>query len=55
VLLWRNADHITATFATLLEPSVRALVERHLRLPAQEGPSASERPTEGRLAAPSAG
>jgi hypothetical protein len=55
VLLWRNADHITATFATLLEPSVRALVERHLRLLAQERPSASERPTEGRLAAPSAG
>jgi hypothetical protein len=30
VLLWRNADHITATFAKQLSPSVKALVERHL-------------------------
>jgi hypothetical protein len=41
VLLWRNADHITATFAQLLEPSVRALVARHL--PGDDGaaPAAS--------------
>jgi hypothetical protein len=36
VLLWRNADHITATFAKLLVPSVRALVERHLETTAPE-------------------
>jgi hypothetical protein len=30
VLLWRNADHITATFAAELEPAMRALVLRHL-------------------------
>ncbi len=30
VLLWRNADHITATFAERLAPAVRALIERHL-------------------------
>lgn len=30
VLLWRNADHITATFAAQLEPAMRALVLRNL-------------------------
>ncbi len=30
VLLWRNADHITATFAERLAPAMRALVQRHL-------------------------
>jgi hypothetical protein len=40
VLLWRNADHITATFARQLIPSVRALVERHLAS-AERSPGAS--------------
>ena len=35
VLLWRNADHITATFAEQLTPAMRALVLRHL--PVEEG------------------
>ena len=39
VLLWRNADHITATFAQQLEPSVRALVARHLPPRATAGPT----------------
>jgi hypothetical protein len=30
VLLWRNADHITATFAAQLVPAMRALVLRNL-------------------------
>lgn len=30
VLLWRNADHITATFAAQLEPAMRALLLRNL-------------------------
>ncbi len=30
VLLWRNADHITATFAELLAPAMRDLVRRNL-------------------------
>jgi hypothetical protein len=30
VLLWRNADHITATFAEQLAPAMRALVLRNL-------------------------
>ena len=30
VLLWRNADHITATFAERLAPAMRALVQRNL-------------------------
>lgn len=30
VLLWRNADHITATFAESLAPAVRAMIERYL-------------------------
>jgi hypothetical protein len=34
VLLWRNADHITATFAERLAPSMRALVQRNLPPPA---------------------
>jgi hypothetical protein len=33
VLLWRNADHITATFAESLAPAMGALVERHLPPP----------------------
>ena len=31
VLLWRNADHITATFAERLAPAMRTLVQRNLR------------------------
>lgn len=36
VLLWRNADHITATFAERLAPAMRTLVQRNL-LPAADG------------------
>ena len=36
VLLWRNADHITATFAERLAPAMRALVQRNLP-PAADG------------------
>jgi hypothetical protein len=46
VLLWRNADHITATFAKALVPSVRALVERHLGTAAEPVPGPSGRPSE---------
>ena len=54
VLLWRNADHITATFAKLLVPSVRALVERHLETTAPERtPSGTGESNEDRVADPS--
>jgi hypothetical protein len=38
ILVWRNADHVTATFAKQLVPSVRDLVVRHLPPGGLSGP-----------------
>jgi hypothetical protein len=50
VLIWRNADHITATFAAQLAPAMQALVTRHAGARHDVGspaPSASGVPPSG--------